>query len=121
MKLDVQSPLDWQAMVKLCVFSVILFVTSLQADDFSTEKCSSLRVRRNVNSLTREEINEYIDTLAKAYEQGVFDKMTDIHLADFQATHHQPLFLLYHRVFAWDFENRLRKINPKITIPYWVS
>lgn len=109
----------------LIVFDILLLILCiifppLNADS-DTTKCSSLRVRRNANSLSKQEWADYIDAFSKAYKTGIIDTMTRIHLADFQATHHQPLFLLYHRVFAWYFENRLREFNPSLTIPYWVS
>lgn len=93
----------------------------MQSEASEASKCASLRVRRNIKSLSKAELTEYVETFRKAYEQGVLDKMTEIHLADFLATHHNPMFLLYHRIFAFDFENRLRKINPNVTIPYWVG
>ena len=103
---------------------LIIFALLLQNLTFvkvQSQRCSEVRIRRNIASYSSQEVQSLIDALQLMYENRDLENLARIHTNNFGPIHDNPQFLPWHRFFVWDFENRLRQINPSLTVPYWVS
>ena len=99
-----------------------------------------MRIRKNQKNMTAAEWDNFIcafreikQGLLKGVEKPSLDDFADEHADAFKEKYHhwyvhshglEPshwglLFLAWHRVFLIEFENRLRKQVPGVTIPYW--
>ena len=101
-----------------------------------------MKVRKNQKMLTQSEWDDFVDAFKavregflKGVEKPTLDDFADEHAAAFKEKnedwlvhshfekgelHHRGLhFLAWHRVFLNEFENRLRREVPGVTIPYW--
>ena len=83
-----------------------------------------VRVRKNINFLTAEELARFRSALAQmksldAYEQDErsFGYWARIHAN--QCQHSWEQFLTWHRAYLYFFEQRLQDIDPTVTLPYW--
>jgi hypothetical protein len=86
---------------------------------------NGIRVRREFRDLPDDEWDDYKAALRKMYEpdetgRSKIDRFTKIHLDNASNAHNTAHFLPWHRWFTFLFEEELRKINPKLTVPYWV-
>lgn len=48
-----------------------------------------------------------------------WDWWTSIHLDNMSVSHGTSRFFPWHRAYVWALEERLRKLNPTVVIPYW--
>jgi tyrosinase len=85
---------------------------------------NSLKVRKNINFLTPEELARFRKALAKMmsldkYEQDErsFGYWARIHAS--QCQHSWEQFLTWHRAYLYFFEQQLQDIDPTVTLPYW--
>jgi tyrosinase len=84
----------------------------------------SLKVRKNINFLTPEELSRLRNALAQMmsldqYEQDErsFGYWARIHAS--QCQHSWEQFLTWHRAYLYFFEQRLQDVDPTVTLPYW--
>jgi tyrosinase len=92
---------------------------------------SSLRIRKNARLLTPTEKRDFVDALKAMKQQpspwsgdvSVYDEFVRWHRDAFEG---DPMpgqmgsaFFPWHRMLNLLFELELRKINPRLTIPYW--
>jgi tyrosinase len=84
----------------------------------------SLKVRKNVNFLTPDELQRLRNALAQMmsldqYEQDdrSFGYWARIHAS--QCQHSWEQFLTWHRAYLYFFEQRLQDVDPTVTLPYW--
>ena len=89
------------------------------ADDKGT-----LRVRKNINFLSAEELRRLRAAIAQMksldsfFQDGrSFAYWARIHAN--QCQHGWEEFLTWHRVYLYGFEKQLQDIDPTVTIPYW--
>lgn len=82
--------------------------------------CKKLHVRKDVKCLTDRELSELIDAFQQLYKRGIMDKFSLIHAAYWPATHKFAEGIPWHRWHVNELEKELRKINPRVTMPYWV-
>lgn len=75
--------------------------------------------RKNFVNLTPSELNRLGNALNELYNQGVIGTYADAHDAGWFDIHRGPAFLPWHRWFLLQFEQQLRSIDPRITLPYW--
>ncbi|HQU29798.1 MAG TPA: tyrosinase family protein, partial [Nitrospirales bacterium] len=92
-----------------------------------------VRVRKNAERMTRDEINQFLDALAKVHrlENGRpgrgYSKYAEAHEAAFlYGIHHAsdpaarfPLFVAWHRAFLLSLERELQAMDPRVSLPYW--
>jgi hypothetical protein len=79
-----------------------------------------MRCRKNFVDLTPDERNWLADGLNALYASGLVAAYADEHSADFNnGIHHGPAFLPWHRHFLFRFEQALRAVEARATIPYW--
>ncbi|MFC8450316.1 tyrosinase family protein [Kitasatospora sp. NPDC057223] len=76
-------------------------------------------VRRNQAMLSRKEKEQYVQTVLKLKERGVYDNYITEHAEIAYYGHGGPSFLPWHREFLRRFELDLQSVNPAITLPYW--
>jgi Common central domain of tyrosinase len=50
---------------------------------------------------------------------STFDRLTKLHTTMSGSVHGTALFFAWHRRFLKDFENKLRAIDPTVSLPYW--
>ncbi len=96
----------------------------------------SLRVRKNVKTLTAEERRDYVEavlalkSVPSPYdpELSYYDQFVAWHLGlypcgmghEMTRAHGGPMFLPWHRLFLLHFETALREVSGKpVTVPYW--
>jgi tyrosinase len=82
--------------------------------------CKRLRVRKDIKCLTELELSELIDAFQELYRRGIMDRFSLIHAAYWPATHKFAEGITWHRWHVNQIERELRKINPRVTMPYWV-
>jgi tyrosinase len=88
------------------------------------ESTGAVRVRKNVNYLTPEELQRFRNALATmqsldSYQQDErsFGYWARIHAN--QCQHSWEQFLTWHRAYLYFFEQRLQDVDPTVTLPYW--
>ncbi|ARP67093.1 MULTISPECIES: tyrosinase family protein [Mesorhizobium] len=104
-------------------------VRVIALDDLGLELGSvdvMVRVRKNAESLTRFEVQIFLDALKKLHDiqnsaaSSDYEPFVRIHEAANQLEiHRSPLFLPWHRALLLDLERRLQQVDPRVTIPYW--
>lgn len=60
-------------------------------------------------------------TPGKVRGTSAYDEIVKIHLDNVPVAHGTPYFFTWHRAYLNFVEERMREINPNVTIPYWVS
>lgn len=105
--------------------SFVLNSCEEQCECKNGELATCYRVRKNFTKMTVEDRKRYINTYKQASVDPLFkkdyEKMVALHLnAPNKLLHHTPtIFFPWHRWFLVEFENLLRKIDCRVTIPYW--
>jgi tyrosinase len=84
---------------------------------------ATLALRPSVTKLSPEELATFRSAIAKALaledERG-YEYFANWHGVIFQlCTHHEPLFLPWHRAYLYYFELALRALEPTVTLPWW--
>lgn len=75
--------------------------------------------RKNFVDLTTTELNRLGNALNELYNRGVITTYADAHDAGWFNIHRGPATLPWHRWFLLQFEQQLRSIDPRISLPYW--
>jgi len=63
---------------------------------------------------------DVIDVFKKLYQNGVMDRFAKLHAKYWPSTHKANEGAIWHRWFLNELEKEMRKINPSISMPYWV-
>ena len=82
-----------------------------------------VRIRKNVNSLTTDERNRYLEAVRDVHQTYNFymifrSSHSQTTIADQQA-HTGSAFLAWHRAFVLHFERLLQSSDPSVAVPYW--
>ncbi|KAM3577757.1 hypothetical protein VYU27_000301 [Nannochloropsis oceanica] len=82
------------------------------------------RVRKNVLSLTPEELADFLEALQALKNNGVYDTITSVHgnPTTFNLFHGNDYFLPWHRWYVLQIENAVRDLGGKFacfSMPYW--
>ena len=86
---------------------------------------SCYRVRREFTTMSLTERRRFIEVLKLAATspqyRSEYDRLTTLHSrVPSKFLHHMPqIFLPWHRWYLLEFENFLRQIDCRVTIPYW--
>ena len=83
--------------------------------------CERLFVRKDIKCLTDSEKREFVRVIRQMYLSGVINRIADIHQRYWPETHKAAEFAVFHRWINHELEKEMRKINPSITLPYYVS
>lgn len=85
---------------------------------------NSLKVRKNINFLTPEELSRFRNAVAQMKSLDKFEQdersfgyWARIH--GNQCQHSWEQFLTWHRAYLYFFEQQLQDIDPTVTLPYW--
>jgi tyrosinase len=89
-----------------------------------------VHIRKNHLALSPEERRRFIGAVVEMKRRGVYDEFVRIHIdrnsVDYNDKvtgkrfgHVNPGFLPWHRQYLYLFERELRKIDPRVTLPYW--
>lgn len=105
---------------------VLLGIAAIGSAQY-TGRCRSWCVRKEIRSLTHEEIRDYIHALKELNQRhgNYFNKRYPITHYNFVtnppigANVHDTNFLPWHRYFVRQLELDLQEINPSICVPYW--
>lgn len=88
------------------------------------DSTGSVKVRKNVNFLSPEELQRFRKAVATmmsldSYQQDErsFGYWARIHAN--QCQHSWEQFLTWHRAYLYFFEQRLQDVDPTVTLPYW--
>jgi tyrosinase len=82
----------------------------------------TVRIRKNAESLTDEERDDFLSALAILNDRGtgVFGSFRAMHTEASQLqAHGQDGFFPWHRAYLLDLERELQKIVPTVSLPYW--
>ena len=82
-----------------------------------------VRIRKNVNSLTTNERDRYLEAIREVHQTYNFymlfrNSHSQDDIADLQA-HEGSAFLPWHRAFVLHFERLVQSSDPSVAIPYW--
>ncbi|WP_459212116.1 tyrosinase family protein [Aquimarina rhabdastrellae] len=101
-----------------------LHTVSTEKTNFNTQRCKDLHVRKEVSSLTKEELDTLREAINCMYQYNNFlqdersyDHWARIHTDSCQ--HGWEQFLPWHRLYLYFFEQTLQDYDPSITLPYW--
>ncbi len=76
--------------------------------------------RKNFIDLTADERNRLADALNELFDDGMIEHHAHHHEEYFSnGIHRGPAFLPWHRFMLLEFEQSLRSIDARITLPYW--
>ncbi|CAG2175935.1 unnamed protein product, partial [Oppiella nova] len=81
--------------------------------------CKTLRVRKDIKCLSKRELSDLIHVFKQLYANGVMDMYSLVHGSYWSSIHKFSEAVPWHRWHINEFEKEMRKINPKITLPYW--
>ncbi|CAL9348004.1 tyrosinase family protein [Streptomyces sp. enrichment culture] len=87
-------------------------------------------VRRNHLDLSREERRRFVAAVKEIKRRGYYDELVRIHIrinsTDYidkdtgkRVGHINPGFFPWHRQYLLLFERALRRVDPRVTLPYW--
>lgn len=97
----------------------VKIVATNSADGSRVEVPVMVRVRKNAESLTEEERDIFLESLADAAQRNnQFAKYWGIH-TDAINMAHQVAFLPWHRVFLLNLEREIQAENPAVALHYW--
>ncbi|KAH3824759.1 hypothetical protein DPMN_126612 [Dreissena polymorpha] len=80
---------------------------------------SGYRVRRDIRVLSVTERLKLFKAFNVLYKTGVLARFGRLHGAQILRKHHGASFLPWHRVFTAAVEEKLREIDPEVSMPYW--
>jgi tyrosinase len=83
------------------------------------EAIVTLRVRRDVTTLTPAERTALAAAINSLKTSGVYHAFVRDHSNSMSTAHRQSAFLPWHRAFILNFESELRAIDPTVSLPYW--
>jgi Common central domain of tyrosinase len=85
------------------------------------QRCPLTRERKPWKDLTCAEQSEYLASLQRLKDNGIYDEFVQVHIQNEAASHGTPEFLPWHRWFIYQFESALRQVSadPCIILPYW--
>lgn len=94
------------------------------------EQFKSAYVRKNHLAMTAEEKRRFVNAVLEIKRRGVYDQLVDLHIrvnsTDYldkdtgkRLGHINPGLLPWHRQYILIFERELRKVDPRVTLPYW--
>jgi tyrosinase len=92
-------------------------------NDFRDE-VGQIKARKNVISLTPDELKRFRDAIRemRRYDGFLQDERSFNYWARIHANlcqHGWEEFLTWHRIYLYEFEQRLQDIDPAVTLPYW--
>ncbi|OMJ14267.1 Tyrosinase [Smittium culicis] len=99
--------------------SSAVFVALAIAGSSNSQRCSNIKTRKEIRSLSSSEYNTYTSTLNQMYNLGWFNWFAFIHTRFFGPIHGTPQFLPWHRRFLLEFESLAQYYNPQYVQPYW--
>ncbi|WP_373311916.1 grixazone synthase [Streptomyces aurantiogriseus] len=87
-------------------------------------------IRKNHLDMTAEEKRRFVNAVLEIKRRGVYDRLVDLHIrvnsTDYldkdtgkRLGHINPGLLPWHRQYILVFERELRKVDPRVTLPYW--
>ena len=82
--------------------------------------CKKLHVRKNFKCLSKKEIAEFVEVNKALYDNGVMDLLSLVHGTYWPYIHKFGEVVPWHRWHINQFEKEMKKINPNISLPYWV-
>ena len=64
-------------------------------------------------------IKTLVTTSSRPPYQKEYNKLISQHTAQFRKIHNKKQFLPWHRLYLLNMENLLKKVDPRVTVPYW--
>jgi hypothetical protein len=77
------------------------------------------RIRRDIYTLNKIELETLIRGFKWLYREGVLEKLSNKHYSLQKVIHGCAQFLPFHNTFIYDLETELMRYNNTITLPYW--
>ncbi|KAL4233375.1 hypothetical protein ACF0H5_008056 [Mactra antiquata] len=103
--------------------NVVVATKSIEAPADLLHPQTGFRMRREYRMLSYQQRQRFHDALNVLYDNGVIDTMARIHRRALRrgGAHDGPAFLPWHRAFLAFFEEELRKVDSRVSLPYWDS
>lgn len=95
--------------------ALLLIATSL----ITAQNCPRVCVRREVRSLSSDEMNRYFSAVRQLMTSGRWDRRTASHINVQNYAHGTSLFLVWHRAFIREVEKDLQSIDGSLCLHYW--
>jgi tyrosinase len=121
---DAAQPAQTPAQTQALASGTAQFSLDPGPTNASRQASSSLKVRKNINFLSPQELQAFRNAVAQMksldqYQQDErsFGYWARIHAS--QCQHSWEQFLTWHRAYLYFFEQRLQDIDPTVTLPYW--
>jgi hypothetical protein len=109
-------------LVLLCIAVIAIVAVCTPAGAVGT--CVTT-VRRDARDLTPQQWSAFVAAVQvmqqrpNATTPSTFDRLAKLHTTMSSSVHGTALFFAWHRRFLKDFENKLRAIDPTVSLPYW--
>ncbi|KAH3859077.1 hypothetical protein DPMN_101724 [Dreissena polymorpha] len=80
---------------------------------------SGYRVRRDIRVLNVTERHKLYNAFNALYRNGTLARFGRLHATEVYQKHHGAAFLPWHRVYISALEEKLREVDPEVSLPYW--
>jgi hypothetical protein len=111
-------------LVLLCIAVIVtVAVCAVPAPAEAVGTCVTT-VRRDARDLTPQQWSAFVAAVQAMQQRSnatpsIFDRLAKLHTTMSSSVHGTALFFAWHRRFLKDFENKLRAIDPTVSLPYW--
>jgi hypothetical protein len=111
-------------LVVLCVAVIVTVAVCAPTPAEAVGTCV-ITVRRDARDLTPQQWSAFVAAVQAMQQRpnattpSTFDRLAKLHTTMSASVHGTALFFAWHRRFLKDFENKLRAIDPTVSLPYW--
>ena len=105
----------------LLLLAVSLLIGSSHAQQIPAQCNGRVSARQEWRDLTQQQKDTFLSALQCMYNNGQYQRFTEMHRAQNMPWHQGSYFLPAHRAMLHAFEAELRRCNPAVVLPYWDS
>ncbi|MGH2837005.1 MAG: tyrosinase family protein, partial [Thermoleophilaceae bacterium] len=113
-----------ERLILLCVAVIVTVVVCVAPTPAGAVGTCVTAVRRDARDLTPQQWSAFVAAVQAMQQRpntapSIFDRLAKLHTTMSASVHGTALFFAWHRRFLKDFENKLRAIDPTVSLPYW--
>jgi hypothetical protein len=111
-------------LVLLCIAVIVTVAVCAAPTPAGAAGACATTLRHDARDLTPQQWSAFVAAVQTMQQRpnatpSTFDRLTKLHTTMSSSVHGTALFFAWHRRFLKDFENKLRAIDPTVSLPYW--